>query len=144
MADLARFLTAQAPLYQTVLDELRDGRKRTHWMWFVFPQLAGLGRSQTARFYAIADLDEAQHYARHPLLGARLVECTAIVNGLEGQSARGIFGTPDDLKFRSSMTLFMQAEPDQPIFRTAIDRYFGGEPDRLTLDLLARPNGGAG
>ena len=139
MADsfhLQRFLDAQARTYATALGELRLGRKRTHWMWFIFPQVAGLGLSSTAQFYAIGSLDEARAYLAHPVLGPRLRDCTATVNALEGRSANEIFGFPDDLKFRSSMTLFRAAAPDEPAFGAALARYFEGEPDPRTLEIL--------
>ena len=116
--------------------ELKVGRKATHWMWFVFPQLAGLGFSHRARFYAIASLDEARAYIAHPVLGPRLVECAELVNAAEGRSAHDIFGSPDDLKFHSSMTLFSLAAPEEVAFGTALERYFGGRHDGRTLDLL--------
>ena len=135
--DLERFVAAQQDIYRTALAELRAGRKRSHWMWFVFPQLAGLGHSPTARYYAIAGLEEARRYLEHPVLGARLRECTAAMLALEGQSAHEVLGYPDDLKFRSCMTLFAQvAEPDSA-FERALERYFDGEADQLTLQLLA-------
>ena len=139
--DLHRFVAAQAGVYEDAVDELRDGRKQSHWMWFVFPQLAGLGVSPTARRYAIRGLDEARAYLAHPLLGVRLHECTAIVNALAGRSAQDIFGPPDDAKFRSSMTLFEQAAGQVEPFRRALDKYFGGARDPRTLQLLgaARP-----
>ena len=140
MADpfhLQRFVDAQSRVYATALGELRLGRKQTHWMWFIFPQMAGLGRSSTAQFYAIKSLDEARAYLAHPVLGPRLRDCTATVNALEGRSANEIFGFPDDLKFRSSMTLFQAAAPDEPVFGQALAKYFGGEPDPLTLEILA-------
>jgi uncharacterized protein (DUF1810 family) len=134
--DLRRFVAAQAPVMGDVLAELRAGAKRTHWMWFVFPQLAGLGHSPTARHFAIASLAQARAYLHHPVLGARLVDCARLVNGHPGLSASRIFGTPDDLKFRSSMTLFSCAAPDEPAFAAALDQFFAGRPDPLTLDLL--------
>jgi uncharacterized protein (DUF1810 family) len=135
--DLERFVTAQAPVFETVLAELRAGRKRSHWMWFVFPQLAGLGRSLTARFYGISSSDEARGYLAHSLLGPRLDLCTSIVLASESSSLHAIFGTPDDLKFRSCMTLFSLAanDPDNP-FRPALDRWRGGRPDEQTLALI--------
>jgi uncharacterized protein (DUF1810 family) len=135
--DLKRFVDAQAGVYATALAELRAGHKRTHWMWFVFPQIAGLGLSPTAQRYAIASLDEARAYLGHPLLGARLREATTAVNGLAGRTAHEIFGSPDDLKFRSSMTLFREAARDEPLFTAALDKYFLGEPDAATLVKLA-------
>lgn len=134
--DLTRFLVAQDPLYQTVCTELAAGAKRTHWMWFIFPQIAGLGSSPTARFYAIASRREAAAYAVHPVLGARLLECTRLVNAVEGKSAHGIFGSPDDMKFRSCMTLFANITPEQTLFEDAIAKYYAGEPDAATIARL--------
>ncbi len=134
--DLERFVSAQQSVYARVTAELRAGRKHTHWMWFVFPQIAGLGHSAMARRYAIGSLDEARAYLAHPVLGPRLRECTQLVLGVQGRAAHAIFGSPDDLKFRSSMTLFAQAAPDDPLFRTALDTYFGGAPDTATLEKL--------
>ena len=116
--------------------ELKAGRKATHWMWFVFPQLAGLGFSERAQFYGIASLEEARAYLAHRVLGPRLLECTGLVNAVEGRTAHDIFGSPDDKKFRSSMTLFSLADPDEPAFGAALERYFQGGKDRRTLDLL--------
>ena len=136
--DLDRFTQAQATVFADVQRELRAGQKRSHWMWFVFPQLAGLGHSPTARHYALASRAEAACYLAHPVLGPRLLECTTLVNAVEGRTVHQIFGSPDDLKFQSCITLFGVADPDQTVFRTALDRYFGGKPDRATLDLLGR------
>jgi uncharacterized protein (DUF1810 family) len=136
MPDLERFVTAQEPVLTAVLAELRAGRKQTHWMWFVFPQLAGLGRSPTAKFYGLADLAEARAYMAHPVLGPRLVACTRLVNAVEGKSAHEIFGAPDDLKFRSSATLFHRAAPGEGAFAEALRRYYGGVEDEATLSLL--------
>jgi uncharacterized protein (DUF1810 family) len=136
--DLQRFLDAQAPVYAAVCDELRVGRKRSHWMWYIFPQLQGLGASPMAQRYAIASLDEAKAYLAHPVLGARLRECASLVAGIEGRSVGDIFGYPDDMKFRSSMTLFSRAAPDEAVFADCLEKYFDGEPDRLTLDSLPR------
>lgn len=135
--DLNRFVQAQEGVYAEVLAELRAGRKTSHWMWFVFPQLDGLGRSQTARFFAVKSLTEARAYLAHPVLGKRLRECTAAVLAVPGRTASEIFGSPDDIKFRSSMTLFERAEPECDLFSDALDRFFEGRRDRLTLDLLA-------
>ena len=134
--DLDRFVAAQSPVIEQVKRELRSGEKRSHWMWFVFPQLSGLGSSPMAQRYAIASLDEAVAYLRHPVLGPRLVECTGLVNSVEGRTAHDIFGSPDDLKFRSSMTLFGRADAAEPAFRTALERYFGGGEDPRTVALL--------
>jgi uncharacterized protein (DUF1810 family) len=135
--DLNRFLEAQEGVYAQALAELRAGRKTSHWMWFVFPQIDGLGRSSTARRYAIRSLEEARAYLAHPVLGTRLRECTAVVLGVSGRSAAEIFGHPDDIKFRSSMTLFERATSDTAIFTEALDRHFAGKRDQLTLELLS-------
>ncbi len=137
--DIDRFLRAQGPVYDRVLDELRAGRKTSHWMWFVFPQIRGLGESAMAQFYAIGSLTEARAYLDHPVLGPRLRECTALANGIEGRSARDIFGSPDDMKFRSCMTLFARAAPDNGPFLAALAKYFAGLPDAATLDRLSGP-----
>jgi len=134
--DLERFVIAQAPVFPAVLDELRAGRKRSHWMWFIFPQLEGLGSSQMARKFAIFSLAEAAAYLAHPVLGSRLTECTRLVNLVEGRPIEQIFGFPDDLKFRSSMTLFVHATPDNRVFVDALQKYFGGEFDPATLARL--------
>ncbi len=134
--DLDRFTQAQAPVLAQVLRELRAGEKRSHWMWFVFPQLAGLGHSPTARHYAIASRAEAAAYLAHPVLGPRLVEATTLVNAVEGRTVHQIFGSPDDLKFHSSATLFAAVDPGGGVFQAALERYFGGQGDRATLDLL--------
>lgn len=135
--DLERFLRAQAPVYARVVAELTAGAKESHWMWFIFPQLQGLARSATARTFAIASLAEAGAYLAHPMLGSRLYECTRLVNALAGHSVAQIFGFPDNLKFRSCMTLFahVQGADDEP-FRQALAQYFAGEEDPLTRDLL--------
>jgi uncharacterized protein (DUF1810 family) len=134
--NLPRFLEAQAPVYDQVLAELADGRKQSHWIWFIFPQLAGLGNSAMARRYAIASLDEAKAYLAHPVLGGRLRECSRLVSGVEERSVHDIFGSPDDLKFRSSMTLFNRADPGEPVFQHCLLKYFEGRGDPLTLALL--------
>lgn len=135
---LERFVDAQddGGAYQAALHELRDGRKRSHWMWFVFPQLAGLGQSATSRRYAISSLDEARAYIEHPVLGPRLAECVRALTERTDASARDIFGGIDAIKLRSSMTLFHRADPDSPLFIAVLDRYFGGEPDVATDRLL--------
>jgi uncharacterized protein (DUF1810 family) len=132
----SRFVDAQEPVFSEVLRELRAGRKSSHWMWFIFPQIEGLGHSSTARRFAIRSLDEAKAYLDHPVLGPRLRECTRLVNAVEGRTASKIFGYPDDLKFRSSMTLFAQASDDNAEFLAAIRKYFAGEFDALTLERL--------
>jgi uncharacterized protein (DUF1810 family) len=134
--DLQRFVDAQAPVYQRVLAELRQGQKQSHWMWFVFPQLAGLGHSPMARRFALASGEEAAAYLDHAVLGARLRECAALVNAVEGKIIHEILGSPDDLKFCSSMTLFAAVSPD-PEFATALAKFCGGAPDPKTLQLLA-------
>jgi uncharacterized protein (DUF1810 family) len=139
--DLERFVTAQARNWTDAQAELRQGRKASHWMWYVFPQIAGLGHSAMAQTYAIGTLDEARAYLAHPVLGPRLREATAAALAAQARSAREIFGTPDDLKFRSSLTLFAEAAPEETLFRDALDRYFAGEPDPRTLEQLAAPRG---
>ena len=134
--DLARFVSAQEPVFAQVLAELRAGAKSSHWMWFVFPQLKALGRSATARFYGIADAQEAAAYWQHAVLGPRLAQCTETMLRVAGKTALQILGSPDDLKFCSSMTLFARVVPDQPLFGRAIDRYCAGRLDERTLALL--------
>ena len=134
---LERYIKAQAPIYAQALAELQRGNKQSHWMWFVFPQIAGLGQSPMSQAYAIKSLDEARDYLAHPVLGARLRECCRAVLSVNGKTAHEIFHTPDDLKFRSSLTLFSQAAPDEPLFRDLLDKYFGGKEDAATLELLA-------
>lgn len=131
--NLARFLTAQAPVIARVQDELRAGRKTTHWMWFIFPQISGLGHSDTARFYAIASRAEAEAYLAHPVLGPRLLDCTRLMLAVEGRSADAILGTVDAAKFRSCMTLFAAVAADPAPFRQALDKYYGGADDKATL-----------
>jgi uncharacterized protein (DUF1810 family) len=135
--DLGRFVRAQDSVYERVCQELRGGQKTSHWMWFVFPQLRGLGQSQMARTFGIAERGEAEAYLKHPVLGSRLRECTGLVEQVQGRSIVQIFGYPDDLKFRSSMTLFAAVAPGEQIFQDALDKYFGGEPDARTLELLS-------
>jgi uncharacterized protein (DUF1810 family) len=135
--DLHRFVDAQARVYPDVLDELRAGRKRSHWIWFIFPQIDGLGSSPTAARYAISSLDEARAYLRHDVLGPRLHDCTRLVNAAQGRSIGEIFGSPDDMKVRSSMTLFARATPDNGDFVELLARYYDGAEDPLTLELLA-------
>ncbi len=132
---LQRFVTAQAPVYDGVCAELAAGRKTSHWMWFIFPQLKGLGRSATAQFYGIASRAEADAYWRHRLLGPRLQQCTELVLAVNGSSALQIFGSPDDLKFHSCMTLFAQVTAE-PVFRQALEKYFAGQEDAQTLQRL--------
>jgi uncharacterized protein (DUF1810 family) len=134
--DLARFVAAQRSTYDQALAELTAGHKRSHWMWFVFPQIAGLGFSAMAQRYAIGSLDEARAYLQHPVLAPRLQACTTAVNAVTRQTAYGVFGSPDDVKFRSSMTLFGRANPAEPLFRDALARYFDGQEDPRTLEKL--------
>ena len=134
--NLQRFIDAQTPVYDRVCAELRAGEKQSHWMWFIFPQIAGLGFSPTSRFFAIQSLDEAKAYLAHPVLGARLRECTKLTLAISGLSALDVFGSPDDMKFRSCMTLFAQASPGDDLFERALRRYFNEEPDPQTLSIL--------
>jgi len=131
--DLQRFVTAQDPVYQTVLGELRRGHKRTHWMWYIFPQIAGLGHSEMAQRYAIASEDEAAEYLAHPVLGPRLRECAGLVAQHADVPIGTIFHAPDDLKFHSSMTLFADVAPDEAVFQTCLDTFFDGLSDSATL-----------
>ncbi|MFG1398607.1 DUF1810 domain-containing protein [Roseixanthobacter pseudopolyaromaticivorans] len=134
---LARFVEAQDGVIEQALAELRAGRKRSHWMWFVFPQMRGLGHSPAADFYGISSLAEARAYLAHPVLGARLIACTQAVEAHDGRSISAIFGTPDDLKFHSCMTMFAKAaEVGDSVFSAALQRHFGGHPDPATLALL--------
>jgi uncharacterized protein (DUF1810 family) len=135
--NLARFVDAQRDVFDAAVAELLAGSKRTHWMWFVFPQLRGLGVSATARFYGLASLAEAQAYLAHPVLGPRLLSAVAAVQASPAPSLHALFGSPDDLKFRSSMTLFVEAAPDGP-FQAALERWCGGDRDQRTLALLAQ------
>lgn len=134
--DLARFVAAQAQVFERACAELEAGRKQSHWMWFIFPQIAGLGRSPTAQYFAISGRAEAQDYLSHPVLGQRLRRCAEIVNAVQGRSAHEIFGAPDDLKFQSSMTLFAAVADDNQIFREPLRKYFAGEMDAQTLQRL--------
>ena len=133
---LQRFVKAQDRVYDSVRDELAAGEKTTHWMWFIFPQLKALGRSPMAKHFGIESLVEASAYFQHPILGKRLVECTKLVLGQGDIPAHDIFGSPDNLKFRSCMTLFRQVAPHEPLFQQALNRFFHGRPDEVTLDLL--------
>lgn len=136
--NLQRFVDAQAPVFEQACKELRAGRKQSHWMWFVFPQLKGLGHSATAQYFGIASRDEAQAYLQHPLLGQRLFDCTQLVLQIEHQTIGDVFSCPDDLKFHSSMTLFARAGVDNHAFVEALNKYFAGEPDAATLARLAQ------
>ena len=136
--DLQRFVDAQAGDYDRALAEIKAGRKRSHWMWYIFPQVDGLGSSPMARRYAIRSLEEARAYLDHPTLGPRLIEIAGAALAVEGRSAADVFGSPDDLKLRSSATLFAGASAEGSVFHRLLDRYFDGEPDRKTAQILAR------
>jgi len=136
---LDRFVEAQEPVYEQVIAELRAGRKRTHWMWFVFPQLQGLGRSETAWRYGIASAEEARAYSEHPVLGARLRECARLLLASGRRSAHDVFGPPDDLKLRSSMTLFERVVPEEPLFGAVLEKLCDGKRDDATIALLEQP-----
>ena len=137
--NLDRFLKAQQHDYERALAELRAGRKETHWIWYVLPQLRGLGLSSMANFYGIASRQEAEAYLAHPVLGARLKECVSAINALEGRSAVDVLGLIDAAKFRSCVTLFAAVQPEEPVFQEALRKYFVGAPDRKTLALLEQP-----
>jgi uncharacterized protein (DUF1810 family) len=137
--DLRRFVETQTTTYEGALAELRRGRKASHWMWYIFPQIAGLGMSAMSQHYSISCLDEARAYLEHPVLGPRLIECIEAMNAVEDRTAYEILGPPDDMKFRSCLTLFAAAAPDNKIFAEALGRYFAGETDPLTLEKLGRP-----
>lgn len=132
---LQHFIDAQNPIYDTILGELRTGRKETHWIWFIFPQLAGLGSSELSNKFALSSIEQARTYAAHPLLGARLRECVGILNSTMNRNAQQILGTPDDMKLRSCLTLFLLAT-DEEVFHTALKKYFGSQLDPQTLNLL--------
>ena len=133
---LTRFINAQAGSYQTALSEIKNGRKRSHWMWFIFPQIQGLGLSETARFYAIQDLQEANAYAQHPVLGPRLVEISTALLGVKSNDAHAVMGSPDDLKLKSSMTLFGALPRANPVFQAVLEKFFGGAQDEKTLRII--------
>jgi uncharacterized protein (DUF1810 family) len=139
--NLQRFVAAQDQAIDRVLEELGRGRKSSHWMWFLFPQIAGLGHSAMARKFALSSLGEARAFLAHPLLGPRLRQCTQLVLDARNRSAHDIFGSPDDIKFRSSMTLFASAAPEETVFRAALDKYFGGEADEMTLEKIGAVRG---
>ena len=138
MYDLSRFLEAQNNSYDTALREIRAGRKRSHWMWYIFPQIRGLGYSAMAQHYAIRDLEEAREYLQHPVLGPRLIEISEALLALDETDPWRVMGSPDDLKLRSCMTLFQSAAPDQPVFSKVLDKFYGGQPDGRTLEILSR------
>ncbi len=133
---LERFVEAQDRVYASVCEELAAGEKESHWMWFVFPQLKALGRSPIAKHFGIESREEALAYWKHPVLGPRLKECTKLVLAVGDKTIHEVFGSPDDLKFRSCMTLFAQVAPDEPVFSQALERFYGGQPDESTLELL--------
>ncbi len=134
--DLKRFIDAQEGVYETALAELTNGQKRSHWMWFIFPQIDGLGMSETSKFFAIKSIEEARQYLAHPLLGSDLKECTQALLRVEGRSALQIFGSPDDLKLNSSMTLFASVSSGDSLFQQVLDKYYHGEKDTRTLEIL--------
>ena len=134
---LERFVEAQEAIYATALAELKRGQKRTHWMWFIFPQIDGLGFSETSKYYALKSLDEARRYLAHPVLGGRLLECCKALLQVQGRKAYQIFGSPDDLKLKSSMTLFSEAVVEHAVFEEVLEKYFDGQKDQRTLDILA-------
>jgi uncharacterized protein (DUF1810 family) len=139
--DLSRFVDAQQGVYETALAEIRGGRKRSHWMWFIFPQVKGLGSSAMARRFAIGSLAEAKAYLDHPVLGPRLLECVEALTALEGRTASEVFGFPDDMKLRSSATLFALASPAGSVFERLLDQYYAGEHDERTMALVPADNG---
>jgi len=134
--NLYRFVEAQDRVFDRVVGELKSGLKRSHWMWFIFPQIRGLGSSPVAQTYAISSLEEAKAYLQHPILGERLRECVRLVNGLDGRTRHEIFGSPDDMKFHSSMTLFALADPQEPLFAAALQKFCDGVTDSATIDRL--------
>lgn len=134
---LDRFLEAQKPVYADALSELKSGEKRTHWIWFIFPQIAGLGHSSTAIFYALKDLEEASEYLSHPVLGSRLTECSEALLTIQGKTTTEILGSPDDMKLRSSMTLFASVVGSGSVFASVLEKYFQGELDEMTLDKIS-------
>jgi uncharacterized protein (DUF1810 family) len=138
--DLNRFITAQESIYDIALAELRSGRKRSHWMWYIFPQIDGLGQSSTTKHYSIKSLEEARQYLQHPVLGTRLIECAKAVLAVEGRSISEIFGYPDDMKLKSSMTLFAYVADPPSVFSQILDKYFHGERDAKTLQILKKPD----
>jgi uncharacterized protein (DUF1810 family) len=137
--DLERFVQAQEPDFSQALSEIKSGRKSSHWMWYIFPQIEGLGSSWTSRRYSVKSVEEAKAYLSHPVLGPRLVECAKAVVDVQGRSALEIFGSPDDLKLRSCATLFASVSSEGSVFREIIDKYFGGQPDERTLRLIGKP-----
>ena len=139
---LNRFLSAQQPIYPQVLKEIRNAKKTTHWMWFIFPQIQGLGHSSTAKYYSIKSIEEAKEYIAHPVLGTRLIECSMIIFHIDNKSAHDIFGYPDDMKLRSCMTLFNFVAPEQKVFTDVLQKYFAGEADEKTIAIFKQMNNG--
>ncbi|MFN0256794.1 DUF1810 domain-containing protein [Pedobacter ureilyticus] len=137
-ANLDRFIKAQEENYSEAIAEIRSGQKKSHWMWYVFPQLKGLGISETSNYYGLRNIDEANNFLHHPILGENLVRICKALEGINGKSAYEIFGTPDDLKLHSSLTLFSLVKETNPIFQQLINKYFDGKPDQLTLKLLGK------
>ncbi|MGI4750423.1 MAG: DUF1810 domain-containing protein [Janthinobacterium lividum] len=136
--NLNRFLDAQKSSYQTALTEIKNGRKRSHWMWYIFPQIQGLGFSETSKFYAIKDVSEAEAYLQHAVLGSRLIEICNAALGLASSNANSIFGSPDDMKLKSSMTLFAALDNANPVFQSVLDKFFGGKTDSQTLQIIRK------
>lgn len=136
--NLKRFLDAQQTDYQTALSEIKNGRKRSHWMWYIFPQVQGLGFSETSRFYAIKDANEAEGFLKHPILGKRLIEISNAALAINSNNANNIFGSPDDMKLQSSMTLFAALDQTDPVFQEVLEQYFGGRKDRKTLQIIGK------
>ncbi len=137
-SNLQRFLDAQKSSYQTALSEIKNGKKRSHWMWYIFPQIQGLGFSETAKFYAIKDVSEAEAYLQHPVLGARLIEISTVAAQLSSRNATQVFGSPDDMKLKSSMTLFVALDQTDPVFQQVLDKFFGGKKDTQTLNIITK------
>lgn len=137
-SNLQRFLDAQKSSYQTALTEIKNGRKRSHWMWYIFPQIQGLGFSETSKFYAIKDVSEAEAYLKHPVLGSRLIEISQVAAQLAPNNATQIFGSPDDMKLKSSMTLFAALDDADPVFQSVLDKFFGGSRDAKTLQIIKK------
>lgn len=136
--NLNRFLDAQKSSYQTALEEIKNGRKRSHWMWYVFPQIQGLGFSETSIFYAIKDVQEAEAYLEHPILGSRLIEICDAAMAIQSNNANSVFGSPDDMKLKSSMTLFAALDDTNPVFQAVLDKFFSGSKDQKTLQLIKK------
>ncbi|RYE27116.1 MAG: DUF1810 domain-containing protein [Sphingobacteriaceae bacterium] len=136
--NLQRFLDAQKSSYQTALSEIKNGKKRSHWMWYVFPQIQGLGFSETSKFYAIKDVSEAEAYLQHPVLGARLIEISTVAAQLPANNATQVFGSPDDMKLKSSITLFAALDQTDPVFQQVLDKFFGGKNDAQTLSIIGK------